>query len=225
MKPSRQTLERIYDRLLEAYGPQGWWPAETAFEVMVGAVLTQNTSWTNVEKALANIKAADTLNAKALRELPQDDLAALVYPSGFYNGKARKLKALAEFLGSRFDDDIDAMKEVETAELRAELLHVYGIGEETADDIILYAVGKPIFVVDAFTRRTFSRLGLVDEEVKYRDLQALFQENLAPDLSMFGEYHALIVRHAGDACRKSPECERCCLLDLCPTGTKRVKGR
>ena len=142
MKPSRQTLERIYDRLLKAYGPQGWWPAETRFEVMVGAMLTQNTSWTNVEKALANIKAADALTAGALREVPQDDLATLVYPSGYYNGKARKLKALAEYLGRRFDDDIDAMKDVETAELRAELLDVYGIGEETADDIMLYAVGK-----------------------------------------------------------------------------------
>lgn len=225
MKPSRQTLERIYDRLLKAYGPQGWWPAETRFEVMVGAMLTQNTSWTNVEKALANIKAADALTAGALREVPQDDLATLVYPSGYYNGKARKLKALAEYLGRRFDDDIDAMKDVETAELRAELLDVYGIGEETADDIMLYAVGKPVVVVDAYTRRVFARLGLANEDAKYGDLQSLFQGYLAPDPHVYREYHALIVRHANETCRKSPECESCCLLDLCPTGAEKTRGR
>ena len=156
-------LREIYARLLARFGPQHWWPAETRFEVMVGAVLTQATAWGNVEKAIARLKEADALSPGGLRRLPVDELAQLVYPSGYYNAKARKLKALVMYLGERFGDDLDAMGRSDTPALREELLGIHGIGDETADDILLYALGKPVFVVDAYTRRLFHRLGLAPE--------------------------------------------------------------
>lgn len=215
----KQTLLDIYDRLLGRYGRQHWWPAETRFEMMVGAVLTQAAAWTNVERAIDNLKAAAALSPDAIRRIPQDDLAQLVYPAGYYNAKARKLKALATYLGESFGDDLDAMTQVEPGLLRPRLLAVHGIGEETADDILLYALGKPVFVIDAFTRRLLNRLGLVPDRGPYSAIQGYFMDDLAPDPEMYGEYHALIVRHAKVACRKSrPVCEGCVLLDICPTG-------
>ena len=214
-------LTEVYGRLLARFGPQHWWPAETRFEVMVGAVLTQATAWGNVEKAIARLKAADALSPGGLRRLPVDELAQLVYPSGYYNAKARKLKALVAYLGGRFGDDLDAMGRSDSAALREELLGIHGIGEETADDILLYALGKPVFVVDAYTRRLFHRLGLAPERGAYSEYSALFTDNLAHDAAMFGEYHALIVRLGVEYCRKTPACGGCCLLDICPTG----KGR
>ena len=153
-----EKLLDIYRRMLERYGPQHWWPGDTRFEIMVGAVLTQAAAWSNVEMAIANLVAANALSPEAIRNLSQEELARLVYPSGYFNSKARKLKALVEYLGQRFDDDLDAMALEDGDVLRAELLEVYGIGEETADDILLYAVGKPAFVVDGYTRRVFYRL-------------------------------------------------------------------
>ena len=150
---------KVFNRMLERYGKQYWWPGETWFEVMVGAILTQATSWTNVEKAIANIKAAGVLTPTGIRDIGEDELAELIYSSGYYNAKARKLKALAEYVGTRFNDDLAATSRFEMAELREELLDVHGIGEETADDILLYAVGRPAFVIDSYTRRIFSRLG------------------------------------------------------------------
>jgi endonuclease-3 related protein len=213
------SLEGLYDLLLGRYGPQHWWPADSRFEMMVGAVLTQSAAWTNVEKAIDNLKAAGKLSAEAIRATPQDELATLVYPSGYYNAKARKLKALAEYLGQRWGDDIDAMARAELADLRAELLAVHGVGEETADDILLYALGKPVFVIDAFTRRLIDRLGLAPAEGRYSAYRALFMDRLAPDAGVYGEYHALIVRHAKEACRKTaPLCGGCVLQEVCPTG-------
>jgi endonuclease-3 related protein len=221
---AKLTLLDIYDRMLGRYGHQSWWPADTRFEMMVGAVLTQAAAWTNVEQAIENLKAAAALSPDAIRRLPQDDLARLVYPTGYYNSKARKLKALAAYLGERFGDDLDAMARVEFDSLRPELLAVHGIGEETADDILLYALGKPVFVIDAFTRRLFSRLGLAPDLGPYSAYQGYFTEHLAPDPELFGEYHALIVRHAKVACRKRPVCNGCVLLEICPTGKGNMGG-
>ena len=191
---------------------------------MVGAVLTQATAWGNVEKAIVRLKEADALSPYGIRRLPVDELAQLVYPSGYYNAKARKLKALVMYLGERFGDDLDAMGRSDTPALREELLGIHGIGEETADDILLYALGKPVFVVDAYTRRLFHRLGLAPERGPYSEYGALFNDNLPHDAAMFGEYHALIVRLGVEHCRKTPACNGCCLLEVCPTGKANTAG-
>ena len=213
------SLGEVYELLLGRYGPQHWWPADSRFEMMVGAVLTQSAAWTNVEKAIDNLKSAGKLSPESIRVTPQDELATLVYPSGYYNAKARKLKALAEYLGQTWGDDIDAMVRGELDDLRTELLAVHGVGEETADDILLYALDKPVFVIDTFTRRLIDRLGLATGEDRYSAYQALFMERVAPDAEVYGEYHALIVRHAKEACRKTaPLCGGCVLQEVCPTG-------
>jgi endonuclease-3 related protein len=223
-KRAGKGLLHVYERLLSAYGPQRWWPGDSPFEVMVGAILTQAASWANVKKAIDSLKAADALSPRAIREKPEEELAQLIYSSGYYNAKARKLKALAEYLGRRYADDIDAMAEREPASLREELLEVHGIGEETADDILLYALGKPVFVIDEYTRRTFVRLGLAPERGPYSDYQALFATSLSPDPELYAEYHALIVRHGHSVCRKRPLCRGCCLLEICPTGQEDVRS-
>ena len=174
-------LQDIHDRMLARYGEQHWWPADTPFEMMVGAVLTQATAWTNVEIAIARLKDADALSPAAIRGMDTDTLAALIYSSGFYNAKARKLKALAQFLGEAYDDNIDAMRSEDGAKLRRELLGVKGIGEETADAILLYALGKPSFVIDAYTRRLISRLGIAPDSEAYSAYQKLFSDNLQQD--------------------------------------------
>ncbi len=220
----RESLMAVYERMLSRYGPQGWWPGEPGFEMMVGAVLTQAASWANVESAIANLRSAGALTPRAIRAMRQDELARLVYPSGYYNAKARKLKALAEYIGERFADDLDAMAREETGTLRNDLLRVYGIGEETADDILLYAVGKPSFVVDAYTRRLFWRLGLAPAMGSYAVYRAPFMQHLPKDPRLFGEYHALVVRHGKEVCKKEPICEGCCLLEMCPTGRGRATG-
>ena len=216
--PVPDRLTEIYDRLLEHYGPQSWWPANTPFEVMVGAVLTQAASWTNVEKALTNLIDADALSSAAIRKMPLPELACLLYPSGYYNAKARKLKALCEFLHDQYGDDIDRMARRPTLELRNQLLNVYGIGDETADDILLYALGHPIFVIDNYTHRMMRRLGIMPESLGYSQLQTLFMNSLAPIAKNYNEYHALIVRHSVVACKKRPLCADCPILDICETG-------
>jgi endonuclease-3 related protein len=204
-------VKDIYNRLLVHYGPQHWWPAEEPFEVMVGAILTQSAAWTNVEKAIGNLKKAQALTPEALRRLPETELAQLVYPSGYYNVKARKLKAFAEYFGSRYNDNLEKIFRRDLHELRNELLFVYGIGEETADSILLYAGNKPVFVIDAYTRRITGRLGIHPSTDKYSDFQRLFMDTLPPDAKMFNEYHALLVRLGKEACRKTPLCNPCCL--------------
>jgi len=213
-------FEEIYHRLLEHFGPQHWWPGDTPLEITVGAVLTQNTSWENVEKAIANLKAADLLDLHRLTALPTSMLAELIRPSGYYNLKAVRLHNLlraitAEHpnLESFFADDLQALRET--------LLAVKGIGPETADSILLYAAGKPTFVVDAYTHRLLSRHGLVWEETDYHEMQELFLANLPEDVALFNEYHALIVRVGKEYCRKTrPRCGECPLRDLLSTAAE-----
>ena len=211
-------IKDIYDRLYARYGRQNWWPADTPFEVMVGAVLTQATSWTNVERAIARLKEEDALSPAAIRAMDAETLAKLIYSSGFYNAKAIRLKALVRYMGDAYDDDIEAMRADDGVRLRRELLAVKGIGEETADAILLYALGKPSFVIDAYTRRLFNRLGITPDSEDYSAYQQMFSDNLPSDTALFSEYHALIVQHCKEACRKTPVCEGCCLRDVCATG-------
>ena len=212
---SLSTIE-IFDRLLEHHDPQHWWPADSPFEVMVGAILVQSTAWTNAEHAIRNLKSADALSPSAIRDLDTADLESLIRPSGFFRVKSKKLVAFCRFLGERYQDDVDSMTGQQTESLRDQLLTVYGIGEETADDILLYALGHPVFVVDAFTRRIFSRLGLCDQKASYRALQDMFHEEIEPDADLYGEYHALIVRHGNTVCKRRPTCNECPLSSDCP---------
>lgn len=208
-----------YDRLLARHGPQHWWPGETPFEVMVGAVLTQNTAWTNVEKAIANLKSADSLDCRAILALADADLAALIRPAGYFNVKSRRLKALCRFLAERgVAEAPQALSGQGTqAQLRRDLLAVHGIGEETADSILLYALGLPGFVVDAYTRRAFGRLGLLHGEESYGAIQRLFEANLPRDVDLYNEYHALIVQLGKLHCRPRPRCADCPLNAICPS--------
>ena len=203
-------LKAIYRTLYKAYGPQHWWPGDTTFEVIVGAVLTQNTAWSNVEKAIANLKRARLLTPSRLVSLPMRRLASLLRPSGYFNIKAQRLKHLLEFIQSTYDGSLERMFAVEPAELRQKLLGVNGIGPETADSILLYAGEKPVFVVDAYTKRVFSRHGVVGSDTDYRTMQRLFMENLPPDHQIYNEYHALLVRVGKEFCRKTkPACSEC----------------
>ncbi len=215
--PMRLKLEEIYNRLYAHFGPQHWWPAESRWEIMVGAVLTQNTSWRNVEKALANLKRAARLEPDAMRRTREATLAQLVRPSGYYHLKAKKLKALVKFLLERYSGDPSNFVGGDLNSQRAELLQVYGVGPETADSILLYVAEQPVFVVDAYTRRVFARLGFTKESASYDELQQLFMQNLPPSAPLFNEYHALIVVHAKDIClKRAPRCPVCPLDDLCP---------
>lgn len=211
-----EILLKIYHRLLACYGPQRWWPADDPFEVIVGAILTQSAAWTNVEQAIANLKRAGALSPFVLHHLPVDRLAHLIRPSGYYNAKALKLKAFAERLHCQYGGDLGRFFALDTPQLRQELLSIHGVGQETADSIILYATKRPIFVIDAYTRRILSRLGLAPETDSYWAFQALFAENLPEDEGLYNEYHALLVRHGKGVCRKVPLCPTCCLTSLCP---------
>ena len=211
-------LAEIYRRLLDAHGPQGWWPSDGPFETIVGAILTQNTAWTNVDKALANLSSAGLMTPAAIRAVPEARLAEAIRPSGYFNTKARKLKAMAEHL-ALYDDDTGRWRSREAKELRAELLSVYGIGPETADDIVLYVADLPSFVMDAYTVRLVDRLGIAPKRKRYEDYQALFEDNLPHDAPLFNEYHALLDAHAKAICRKrDPACAECVLRDICKTG-------
>ena len=214
-------LIEIYERLAERYGGQEWWPAESRFEVMVGAILVQNTAWGNAEKAIHALSDAGLLSPEGLRSADEGEIAQLVRSSGYYRSKARKLKALVAWLGER-EDDIDGLMSSEPAALREELLRVHGIGEETADDILLYALDIPVFVVDSYTRRLVYRLGLGPETGAYSLYQRLFTEHLPEDAALFNEYHALVVTHCVSVCKKEPMCGECCLLSVCPTGQART---
>ena len=214
-----QRLIDIYRRLLQRYGPQHWWPADGPFEVVIGAILTQSAAWTNVEQAISNLKGADALSAGALGDIPADRLAALIRPSGYYNAKALKLKAFVQRLREGYGGDLDRLFLLDTAALRRKLLSIHGVGQETADSIMLYAARRPIFVIDAYTRRIVSRLGLAPSADSYAAFQALFSANLPADEGLFNEYHALLVRHGKQACRKVPRCSGCCLSQICPAST------
>lgn len=218
-------LQDVYQRLYQAHGPQHWWPGDGPFEVIVGAILTQSAAWTNVEKALAVMKAAGCWSFTAIHDIPEADLAKIVRPSGYFNAKARKLKAFAAHLAENYGGELDSFLAKETSALREELLSIHGIGDETADDIVVYAAGKPSFVIDSYTRRIIDRMGLAPggKNPKYGDYQELFHDNLPADTALFNEYHALLDRHAKDPCAKrEPRCGSCCLADICATGTKIV---
>ena len=210
-----QALIDIYRRLLAHFGPQHWWPAEEPFEVIVGAILTQSAAWDNVEKAIANLRAAEALSPRALRRLSLSKLATLVHPCGYYNAKALKLKSFAFWLGNHYKDDLDRLFANNTDDLRQQLLSIHGIGRETADSIILYAANKLIFVVDAYTRRIINRIGLAPGKDSYAAYQAWFMEHLPPDTGLFNEYHALLVCQGKNVCRRRPLCQQCYLNNIC----------
>jgi len=182
---------------------------------MVGAILTQSVAWQNVEKAIANLKNAGMMSPSALRNIATDKLAKLIHATGYYNAKALKLKAFVRWLGAFYGDDLNKLFILDTDILRQQLLNVYGIGPETADSILLYAGSKPVFVIDGYTRRIISRLGLTPEKDNYDAYQKLFIKQLPQDVGLFNEYHALLVRHGKDACRKLPICGNCCLREIC----------
>lgn len=206
----RETLEGLYRRLLAYHGPQHWWPGDTPFEVIVGAILTQNTSWRNVERAIRNLSQRDVLSPEGIFRLEVEELAALVRPSGYYHSKAKKLKVFVDFLFETHGGDLASLLDLEAEMLRSELLGLWGVGEETADSIVLYAAGKPSFVVDAYTLRVFSRLGLCRPDTRYSALRQMFMSGLEPDPGLYNEYHALLVRHGKDTCRKrQPLCRLC----------------
>ena len=217
----REVLTDVYRRLFDSHGPQGWWPADSPFEVVVGAILTQSTAWTNVEKALASMREAGCWSFEAVAAMPEQDLAAVIRSSGYYNAKARKLQAFARHVLENYGGNLDIFFDKTIQELRLELLSIHGIGEETADDILVYAAGKPSFVIDSYTRRMVDRLGISPEgrNPGYGAYQALFQDNLPSDTPLFNEFHALLDHHAKIVCTKrNPRCAACCLLDICPTG-------
>lgn len=209
----KQQLLDIYNALHSHYGPQHWWPGETPFEVMVGAILTQNTNWGNVERAIANLKDADKLSPEAINYVPEAELAELIRPSGYYNIKAKRLKAFVRYFVERYEGSIGRMKREDCAKLRREVLAVNGIGPETADSILLYALDCPTFVVDAYTKRIFSRHGFFPETADYHEVQQFFMEGLPKDARLYNEYHALIVKLAKDRCiKKAGKCELCVLV-------------
>jgi endonuclease-3 related protein len=214
-------LIQIFDRLLTAYGPQSWWPADTPFEMMVGAILTQNTAWTSAEKAISNLKTEISLTPEEIGGMDPDRLQEAVRPSGYFRQKAERLHVLSRFVLDRYDGKLSEVRKVSTGNLREQLLSLKGIGPETADSILLYALERPVFVIDAYTVRLFSRLGFCGEKVKYDGAQALFMDNLEPDTTLFNEYHALIVVHSKRTCSKrAPRCGDCSLYDMCAWESK-----
>ena len=209
-------LLRIYRRLRRARGHAGWWPGETPFEVCVGAILTQNTAWSNVEKALARLRRRDRLSFARLRALRPSRIAPLIRASGTFNVKARRLAAFLRFLEREYSGEVERMSAQPPAELRGKLLGVTGIGRETADSIVLYAAGLPLFVVDAYTRRIFARLGLIRGDESYDELQAFFMKRLPAERDLYNDFHAQIVLLGKDHCRSRPRCASCPIEDLCP---------
>lgn len=205
----------VYQRLHAHYGDQHWWPAETPFEMMVGAILTQNTRWENVEDAIQNLKNANILNPESMISCDISHLEELIRPSGFFRQKSRLLIELSNFLLTH--DGTRGLKRWATQCLRARILEVHGIGPETADSILLYALDKPTFVVDAYTKRIFSRLGLIEATMDYDDLQNFFFQRLPNSLRIFQEFHALIVQHAKCFCCSKSQCDDCPLFDMCET--------
>lgn len=225
MADKKKRLRWIYRRLFRYFGQQHWWPADSDFEVAVGAILTQNTSWSNVEKAIQNLKKARCLSLKKMLNMSDGALAKLIRPAGYYNIKAKRLKNFLKFLKDKYKGSIGNMRRMGILDARSQLLSVNGIGEETADSILLYALGKPIFVVDAYTKRIAVRHGFVNEGADYKTLQHLFMDNLPNREDLFNEYHALIVRLGKEFCKKN---NKNCIL--CPINEKNrscqfLKGR
>jgi len=218
-------LNDVYRRLIDGLGPQHWWPGKTPFEVMVGAVLVQNTSWQNVRRAIGTLRDSDLLEPHALYAVPEAELQELIRPVGYFRIKAKRLRSLLKFFIERYDGSIEAMFRTSLSELREQLLGVHGIGPETADSILLYAGGLPSFVVDAYTYRIFSRHGWISFDDGYEQIQEYFQNGLPDDAAMYNEYHALLVRLGKDYCRKTgPKCAVCPLRELLPKGGPLEEG-
>lgn len=234
-KELKDILENFYRFLYMRFGAQNWWPAKTPFEVIVGAILTQNTNWTNVERAITNLRRAKLLSPRKLHTVNIKRLSRLIRPAGYFNVKAKRLKNFTEFLFSRYGGSLIRMFNTDPWSLRAELLQITGIGPETADSILLYAGEKPIFVVDAYTRRFLLRHNLIDADASYSQVQDIFLDNLQSDVALFKEFHALIVRLAKDFCKSKPNCQACPLeetmkdveyiCDSCGTELKHPRQR
>ncbi len=239
-------LSTIYQKLREYFGPRGWWPADTPFEVCVGAILTQNTSWNNVVKAIENLRIHNALECKAIYRMNHDELAQMIKPAGYFNVKARRLKNFVNLLEDKYGGSLENMFSLQPIKLianrreesvrthcsthdihgsgtahidnakmlRQELLSVNGIGKETADSMILYAAGMPVFVIDVYTRRVLMRHNILHEKADYDEAQALFHDNLQADTSLFNDFHAQLVAVGNRFCRKTPKCDECPLKDL-----------
>ena len=207
-------LNEIYQLLFDRFGPQHWWPGQTQFEIITGAILTQNTNWTNVEKAIANLKSADCLTPEKLYHLEVSQLAELIRPAGYYNIKTKRLKNFVNWLSDNYDGKPANLETVDTDQLRTELLAVKGIGYETADSILLYAFERPVFVVDAYTARIAFRHQLIEPDAGYEQLRELFQSNLPQDVQLFNEYHALLVKVGKEFCKPKAKCPGCPLEKL-----------
>jgi endonuclease-3 related protein len=210
----KKALVEIYDTLFDSLGPQQWWPGDTPFEIAVGAILTQNTNWGNVEKAINNLKYKKCLSANTLHKMSHKKLASLIRPAGYFNIKAKRLKNFLSFLATNFKSSMNRMKSEDTNVLREQLLDVNGIGPETADSILLYALDKPIFVIDAYTKRVLSRHKLAAENPDYHELQDLFHNHLPMDRKLFNEFHALFVMVGKNYCKPKPKCDGCPLEGL-----------
>lgn len=208
-------LMKIYSLLLKHYGNQNWWPGDSILEIMVGAVLTQNTAWSGVEKAIGNLKRENMLNVDSI--LGSEKVRELIRPSGFYNVKYKRLKNMILSLKNTFGDNLEELKLINPYKIRSFFLGLNGIGKETADSIILYALGHPFFVVDSYTKRLFSRLGVLNRD-DYDSVQEFFKENIPEDTALFNEYHALIVNHCKNFCKKKPDCNTCFLIEYCNYG-------
>lgn len=233
--PPLQVID-LYGRLRNSQGLQGWWPGESSFEVAVGCILTQNTSWRNVEKAIASLQSNNLLSPDAILAIPVEELAGLIKPSGFPTQKPARLKSISRWWRSKFGESIFPLQHVEEhsfgdsgqlriptdfavgcdgENIRDELLALNGVGAETADAILLYALGKPFFVIDAYTRRICCRLGLIHENTNYTDFQKFFQSSLPHDVKLYNDFHAQFVALAKDHCRKTPVCRGCPIRDIC----------
>ena len=214
---SPQSLLAVFNRLFDRNGPLKWWPADTPFEVCVGAILTQNTAWSNVEKAISSLKQAGIMSPETLHGCDPEQLARLIRPAGYFNVKSRRLQDFTSWLFLNHQGSLERMCAGNWQVLREELLRVRGIGPETTDSILLYAGNKPSFVVDAYTRRLFRRLGLLPEAAGYDETRALFMNNLPEDVALFNEYHAQIVEQCKQFCRVKPLCSGCPLDNSCPS--------
>ncbi len=208
----------IYRVLRSHYGHQHWWPGDTPFEIILGAILTQSCSWSNVEKAIMNIKHVRALSPKTLIAMPLSRLASLVRPSGYFNQKAKKIRAFLSFFSAQYGSSIARMKKKRLAPLREELLSIWGVGKETADSILCYALSKPALVIDAYTRRLFHRLGHTAEDASYDELQDYLTARLPRSTALYNDFHAQVVIHCKDVCRTKPKCDRCTLSKICRWG-------
>lgn len=209
----KASLLKIFSNLYSFYGHQDWWPGDTPFEIAIGAILTQNTNWSNVQKAIENLKKQGLLSPERLNKISTEKLSQLIKPSGYYNIKAKRIRAFLDFLFDYYHGSLKMLKEQETNYIRGQLLSIYGIGPETADSILLYALGKPVFVVDSYTKRVLSRHRILNYNSSYDEFQDLFHNELDRDVQLYNEYHALFVKVGKDYCKPKPLCERCPLAE------------